>query len=68
MFHKLVVPLYRWMVYFMKNPNQKWMMTGGTPMTQETFISGCQGTVGSSASLVPRDTSVTSVRAPAPPR
>ena len=23
------------MVYFMENPNLKWMMTGGTPMTQE---------------------------------
>ena len=26
-----------WMVYFLKNPNLKWMMTGGTPMTQETI-------------------------------
>ena len=26
---------YGWMVYFMENPNLKWMMTGGTPMTQE---------------------------------
>ena len=24
------------MVYFMENPNLKWMMTGGTPMTLET--------------------------------
>ena len=26
------VPLYRWMVDFMENPNQKWKMTGGSPM------------------------------------
>ena len=26
----------KWMVYFMEHPNRKWMMTGGTPMTQET--------------------------------
>ena len=30
------VPRNRWMVYFMENPTRKWMMTGGTPMTQET--------------------------------
>ena len=29
----------RWMVDFMENPKLKWMRTGGTPMTQETFIS-----------------------------
>ena len=27
------------MVYFMGNPNLKWMMTGATPMTQEQ---GCR--------------------------
>ena len=26
------VPLYRWMVYFMDNPNLKWRM--GNPMTK----------------------------------
>ena len=26
----------KWMVYFMDNPDLKWMMTGGTPMTSET--------------------------------
>jgi hypothetical protein len=26
------VPLYRWMVDFMENPNLKWMMTGDTPI------------------------------------
>ena len=31
---------HSWMVFFMENPNLKWMMTGGTPMTQETPISG----------------------------
>ena len=25
-------------VYFKENPIQKWMMTGGTPMTQETSL------------------------------
>ena len=25
-----------WMICFMDNPNKKWMMTAGTPMTQET--------------------------------
>ena len=24
------VPLYRWMVYFMEHPKQKWMRTGGS--------------------------------------
>ena len=28
----------KWMVYFMDNPNLKWMTTGGTSMTQETTI------------------------------
>ena len=28
------IPLYRWMVYFMDNPNLKWMMAGGSPMTK----------------------------------
>ena len=28
----------KWMVFKMKNAIQKWMMTGGTPMTQETSI------------------------------
>ena len=27
-----------WMVFLMENPHLKWMMTGGTPMTQETSI------------------------------
>jgi hypothetical protein len=27
---------YRWMVYFMENPLNKWMMTGGTPISSET--------------------------------
>ena len=26
-------PQARWMVHFMENPDLKWMMTGGTPMT-----------------------------------
>ena len=26
------VPLYRWMVDFMENPNLKWVMTGDTPI------------------------------------
>ena len=31
------VPLYRWMVFVNgKIPSKIWMMTGGTPMTQET--------------------------------
>ena len=25
-----------WLADVMENPNLKWMMTGGTPMTQET--------------------------------
>ena len=29
------VPQTRWMVYFMEKPR---MITGGTPMTQETLI------------------------------
>ena len=28
----------KWMVYFRENSNPKRMMTGGTPMTQETSI------------------------------
>ena len=32
------VPQGRLLVYFMENPNLKWMMTGGTPMTLETSI------------------------------
>ena len=27
-----------WMVWFRENPNLKWLMTGGTPRTQETSI------------------------------
>ena len=30
-FHKYRYP-NSWMVYFMENPNLKWMMTGGTPI------------------------------------
>ena len=26
------VPQARWLVYFVENPNLKWMMTGGTPI------------------------------------
>ena len=29
------------MVFFRENPNLKWMMTGGTPMTQETPLDVC---------------------------
>ena len=32
------LPLMPWMVYFMENTVFKCMMTGGTPMTQETSI------------------------------
>ena len=32
------VPQVRWMVYFMGDPVNKWMMTGGTPMTMDTPI------------------------------
>ena len=28
-----------WMVYFMENPNLKWMMTGGTPILGNLHIS-----------------------------
>ena len=28
----------KWMVYFMQNPIYKWMISRGTPMTQETSI------------------------------
>ena len=28
--------VYPTMVYFVENPNLKWMMTRGTPMTMET--------------------------------
>ena len=31
--------LYSWMVCFMETPDQKWMMTGGIPMSQEKIIS-----------------------------
>ena len=31
-------PQKRWMVFVSENPNLKWMMTGGTTMTQETSI------------------------------
>ena len=27
-----------WLVYFMENPNPKWMMTDNTSMTMETTI------------------------------
>ena len=30
--------IQKWLL-IMKNPNLKWMMTGGSPMTQETTIS-----------------------------
>ena len=29
----VLVPLDRWLVYFMENRNLKWMMTGGTSMS-----------------------------------
>jgi len=35
---QLEVPSIGWMVYFLEHPNLKWMITGGTPMTLETFI------------------------------
>ena len=28
----------KWLVYFMENPNLKWMMKSGTPMTWETCV------------------------------
>ena len=34
-FHKYGIP-NSWMVFVRENPNLTWMMTGGTPMTQET--------------------------------
>ena len=29
---------HSWLVYFMENTHLKWMMPGGTPMTQETSM------------------------------
>ena len=34
------VPPKRWVYVMDKNPNLKWMMTGGSPMTQETTWGG----------------------------
>ena len=33
------VPLYRWMVDVMENPNLKWMMTGGSPHLGNPHVS-----------------------------
>ena len=35
----------KWLVYFMENPNLKWMMIWGTPMTQETSRYSTRGSL-----------------------
>ena len=32
-FPQMGVDLYRWMVWTMEHPNQKWMITRGTPIS-----------------------------------
>ena len=39
------VPLYRWLVYVMENPNLKWMMTGGAPISGKPQIDGESGKI-----------------------
>jgi hypothetical protein len=31
-------PHYSWMVYFMENPNLKWMRTGGSPISEKLHL------------------------------